>query len=238
LADLLDLIRRTPHLDWLLLTKRPEKWRHRIEAALATVSEKPDAFTCDSAANSEWWNLRCWLDGDPPLNVWIGATVEDRQRAEDRIPKLLAIPTKLRFLSCEPLLGSLDLTRVTFPTGVAENVLRHQTDGTIIVPIAGVHWIIAGGESGPNARPMHPDWPRCLRDQCATANIPFHFKQWGEWLPVSQWVDAVSDIDPDDWNHLPQFIFPESFGVISHRCGKHRAGRLLDGVLHDAVPSV
>lgn len=174
LADLLDLIRLTPNLDWLLLTKRPENWQSRITAAR-------NHFTPSNFETALWLNN--WLPPSPvgkdcretasgliekmvtpPHNVWIGTTVEDQTRAELRLPDLLVdIPARIRFLSCEPLLGPVNLSlradRMDMPKGI--------------------DWIIAGGESGPGCRPFDPDWARSLRDQCAAAGVAFFMKQMG-----------------------------------------------------------
>ncbi|MEA2993080.1 MAG: hypothetical protein QOD40_2000, partial [Alphaproteobacteria bacterium] len=123
-----DLIEQTPNLDWLLLTKRPQRIRL----------------------------MKRWAHW--PNNVWLGTTVEDQSSADVRIPELLENDATVRFLSCEPLVGPVDL----------EAALK-----------AGVNWVIAGGESGGQSRPAHPSWFRRLRDQCAEAGVPFLFKQWG-----------------------------------------------------------
>jgi protein gp37 len=160
LADLLDLIQRTPHLDWLLLTKRPENWyeRTRLVACLLSRTKAPRPNYALLSFLAEW------KLGSPPDNVWIGTTVEDQVRADERIPALLSIPARVRFLSCEPLLGPVYLHRA-----------RQAWTG-----LPGIDWVICGGESGPKARPMYPDWARSLRDQCAEAGVPFltaiHFK--------------------------------------------------------------
>jgi protein gp37 len=132
----------------------------------------------------------------PPSNVWLGVSVEDQECAEERIPLLLETPASIRFLSCEPLLGGLDLD------------------------LHGIHWVIVGGESGHNARPMHPDWARSLRDQCVTSKVAFFFKQWGELIPVSQLIE------PDKAMGKMQ---KEIEGEEMVRLGKKAAGRMLDG---------
>ena len=131
-------IKRTPHLEWQLLTKRPENVRGMVPAY--------------------------WLTGDWPPNVWLGVTVEDQLRAEERIPWLQCIPAPVRFLSCEPLLGYVELG-------------EELTEG--------VGWIIVGGESGPNHRPLDPDDARALRDEAERFGIPFLFKQHGGHRPTS-----------------------------------------------------
>ena len=108
----------------------------------------------------------------PLRNVWLGVSVEDQQRADLRIPALLDTPATVRWLSCEPLLG---------PVTLSEWLV---TDGHHKLPLPGLHWVVASGESGPGARLAHPDWFRALRDQCQNAEVPFFFKQWGDHLPV------------------------------------------------------
>ena len=134
-----ELIKATPHLDWQLLTKRPENVERMIPW-------------------TEW-----------PQNVWLGATVESQKYAEERLPHLLKHNATVRFLSCEPLLGEVDLSSwVDHPT-------LHPID-----------WVITGGESGGGSRPTHPQWVRNLRDCCVEHAVPFHFKQWGNWAPSSE----------------------------------------------------
>jgi len=170
-ADLFELIAATPNLDWLLLTKRIGN----VNGMLADIrhGNDPDLSV---------------LDMMPLPNVWIGATITSQAEAERDIPKLLAVPAAKRFLSMEPLLGPVDLTQLlhqpclhahlagTDPdTGTWE--CCKACDYTGISDDLGIDWVIVGGESGPNARPMHPDWARSLRDQCVAAGVPFLFKQ-------------------------------------------------------------
>lgn len=141
--------------------------------------------------------------------VWLGITVCNQAEADRDIPKLLQIPASKLWLSMEPLLDHVDLW------ALAANSL-HTLDGG-----PKIDWVVVGGESGSKARPMHPDWVRSLRDQCSEANVPFLFKQWGEWAP--NWYNDAdgNKIDGSEW---------------MDRMGKKTAGRLLDGVLHDAYP--
>ena len=182
-ARLFFLIKVTPHLDWLLLTKRPE---YAVE----------------------WWRRQtgqAW-----PANAWIGTSVEDQRAADARIPYLLGLPARVRFLSMEPLLGAVapDLT--------------------------GISWVIVGGESGRHARPMHPEWARSLRDQCTAAGVAFFFKQWGEFHPfphhglVGQALDMLLDAGPARG-------LPTGWPMMA-RIGKAAAGRLLDGREWSEVP--
>jgi len=191
-----EIIRQSPHHTYQILTKRPE----RILANLP----------------SDWGN------GYP--NVWIGVTVEDQAAADKRIPLLLQVPAAVRFLSCEPLLGSVDLGLIgTCPKDWG---LGYSPVGSHL------HWVIAGGESGPNARPMHPDWARTLRDQCQAAGVAFFFKQWGEWAPGG------------DFEFIPASVSHDFDGSVQGddaqvwRVGKKAAGRELDGRTWDEMPEV
>lgn len=209
-ADLFHLIASTPNLDWLVLTKRIGNAWPMMAATLV-----------DSSA---------FLD-----HLWLGATVVNQAEADRDVPKLLAIPARRRFLSCEPLLGLIRLDRI-HESGVGEggshwdswesclNGRRFDiwSDGEVD-GFPKIDWVIAGGESGHGARPMHPDWVRSLRDQCAAARVPFLFKQWGEFASVSEVAG--------DGAH---FKFPD--GATVRRVGKKKAGRTLDGSTHDEFP--
>jgi protein gp37 len=117
--------------------------------------------------------------GWPLPNVWLGVSAEDQATADERIPLLLETPAAVRFVSLEPLLGPIDLFHIEEPSGLTFNALSKKEG--ISFRGRGLDWAIVGGESGPHARPMHPEWARDIRDQCAAAATPFFFKQWGEW---------------------------------------------------------
>lgn len=174
------LIAETPSLDWLLLTKRPE----RIERSVPW--------------GDQW-----------PENVWLGVTAENQHWANKRIPLLLKFRSAVRFVSCEPLIGPVDLS--AWLKG------QHAID-----------WVIAGGESGHKARPMNPDWARSLRDQCRRASVAFHFKQWGHWRPEEESVGPASK--------QVHVIDSKGAPVVLVRLGKHAAGRDLDGRTWDEFP--
>jgi protein gp37 len=222
LADLLALIHATPNLDWLLLTKRPENWNARIH----------DAFR-DDRTGGDLDYLSLWLDGDPVQNVWFGVSVEDQTRADERIPLLLQIPAKIRFLSCEPLLGRVNYLQSCFDAG---NHLHPYGK-------SGIDWLICGGESGHGARPMHPDWTRLLRDECRADHIPFFFKQRGEWGIFKPF--AGGDLGGDMRRGIVQQVraIGEHDGhfrrgdIYMRRVGKKKAGRLLDGREYSEFPS-
>lgn len=195
--ELFGLIDQTPNLDWLLLTKRPE-------------------------------NIMRMLYGGRRENIWLLTSVSDQATADAMIPALFEARdySPVLGLSCEPLLGPIDLTPY--------------------LGRGGIDWVIAGGESGPNARPSSPVWYRHLCDQCEGAGVPFFFKQWGEW-------GSILGHDLDDWTRrtdatlgaitpagkfIPKGRALMGDGDIMARFGKKLAGRLLDGVEHNGIPSV
>lgn len=171
LGDLLTLIHKTPNLDWLLLTKRPENFRTRLLAARSTI--RPDPLDMTD-------RIDAWLeDTRIPLNVWLGVSVEDQTRADERIPILLSIPAKVRFLSCEPLLGPVDLKPFA-PFSVAHGLTLTDSGKYF----GGIQWAIIGGESGPNARPCNVEWIRSLVSQCRDAGVAPFVKQLGTSVVV------------------------------------------------------
>lgn len=160
--ELLELIRTTPSLDWLLLTKRPESIQALLREARRTFSTATPLHT---------W-LTSWLDhGQPPANVWLGTTVEDQERADERIPALLYAPAAVRFLSCEPLLERVDLSKWLNVWGVS--------DATGKTECSAIDWVIIGGESGHGARPFDTAWARDLVRQCRSAGVAPFVKQLG-----------------------------------------------------------
>lgn len=148
-----DLIGQTPWLDWQLLTKRPEQVTRMVPSD--------------------------WLLGPWPANVWIGTTVEDQEWANLRVPRLLAVPAPVRFLSCEPLLGP-----VSFRWAPWVHLSREHTTGHLD-GLKGIAWVICGGESGLGHRSLNLDHARSLRDQCAAVGVPFFFKQVGGRTPTA-----------------------------------------------------
>ena len=167
-----------------------------------------------------------------PDNVWLGATVVNQEEADRDIPKLLQIPAKVRFLSVEPMLGAIDLSWI--PVGPQP------------IPGEGVYfrnhycdWVIVGGESGPKARPMHPDWARSLRDQCEAAGVPFFFKQHGEYTAS---LPGHIHRQPDLWLCTDGRISDEveamkgGSWMSMHRLGTKATGRMLDGSEHSEFP--
>ena len=222
-ADLFRLIQDTPHLDWLLLTKRPENVNRMIEEAT----------------------------GFSESDIWIGTSIENQEQADKRIPELLHIPARVRFLSMEPLLGQVEFPTTSsfcFPDGFwrfdrfakhpfanlstnrsvslssrPRNTHRQRATDCSTSSLNEIDWVIVGGESGPNARPMHPDWARSIRDQCQAFDVPFLFKQWGEWMPDAKGI----------YRNVQSLFYGEE---VMHRVGKKTAGRLLDGVEWSQYP--
>lgn len=199
-ARLLSLIQDTPHLDWLLLTKRPQNFARSLRAALDTGKLR----ISETKRGPKHWNVVDWLhERNFPPNVWVGTSVEDQAAADERIPHLLKVPAAVRFLSCEPLIGPVDLLRTVGRGGLGNEIPLigcracggtgyHQVDPfTVCCPRCrrsvfadrgagvGVHWVIVGGESGGGARPFDPAWARAIRDQCRAAGVAVFVKQVG-----------------------------------------------------------
>jgi protein gp37 len=239
-ADLIDLIWNTPHLDWLLLTKRIGNAVPMITRALELAGR---------GVNTPW----------PWSNVWIGATIVNQEEADRDIPKLLMVPARVRFLSMEPLLGDVRIAKwLDYCERLDKSGISRRASGEHIVcdRHCGISWVIVGGESGHGARPMHPDWPRSLRDQCAAAGVPFLFKQWGEWtdedwgeraglrdtagvLPSGEFLLMSQGYVPpfDDGARLAAAGNVRLDGrMLMDRVGKRAAGRVLDGRTHDEFP--
>jgi len=223
-ADLFELIEKTPHLNWLLLTKR--------------------------IGNAAGMQPALWTRGyGIPPHVWLGATIANQEEADRDIPKLLATPAAVRFLSMEPLLGPVTLRREWLSPGPAVNLAQPWAPPDY--SLVRVHWVITGGESGPGARPSHPDWFRSLRDQCQAAGVPYLHKQNGEWLHALQFTDDLLAKTPAFSNKWPNALWDEDagcweFGLSDEDCngggvwmcrvGKKAAGRLLDGRTWDGFP--
>jgi protein gp37 len=198
---------------------------------------------------NDWWPLR---------NVWLGVSTERQHEADERIPLLLNTPASVRFISAEPLLASINLTRIcllpqkpgSIRAGIHLNSLagRYCESGVTYTgdwdvtgqapaagaPVRKLDWIIVGGESGHGARAMHSDWVRSLRDECIAAGVAFFFKQWGEWIPGAQ---ARHLDDAELVRHKATDLMSNSIGNYCFKVGKKRAGRLLDGKYHNEFPA-
>lgn len=217
----------TPHITYQILTKRPERMREYVNCAYASGS---DWCMGDAISNEQIQVFRAATGRYPPTdiaelfpyhwplsNVWLGVSVEDQKTADERIPHLLQVPAAVRFLSVEPLLGKIEFSNVSKRSDWKEQLGKKAFQG--------IHWVIVGGESGPNARPMHPDWVRSIRDLCVAADVPFFFKQHGEFV-----LDPLAN--PAD--KLTRVVDHQQFT----RIGKKKAGRLLDGREWNQFPEV
>lgn len=197
----------------------------------------------------------------PLPNVWLGVTAENQARANERIPILLQIPATKRFVSVEPMLGPVDLTKLTLgPNGHGLDFCLNSLTGWSTVYPKGtdrrkimrndeftcLDWVICGGETGPGARPMHPDWVRSLRDQCQAAGTSFFFKSWGDWQEGSALdtnakhmivLNSGETVEPGHELSISQrekwqYLRP----CMMSRVGKKNAGRLLDGQTWEQRP--
>lgn len=180
-ARIMETMALTPQHTYQVLTKRPAPLRSRVV---------------------RWYNESAGRFYDRPLkNVWLGVSVENQRWADIRIPQLLKMPAAVRFLSCEPLLGPINLSTVPIPLIGPRETALYQID-----------WVIVGGESGPGARPMHPEWALSLRDQCVGASVPFFFKQWGGRTPKA----GGRELDGREWNEMPLAIPLSGAGSLQY----------------------
>lgn len=249
-----------PQHTFIVLTKRSARMRAYLSAARAhpvALAALEQTLIEHLRNASSHVGQGCIVKGDiahlavwPLPNVWLGVSAERQQEADERIPDLLATLAAIRFASLEPLLGPIMLHNLDGPGGTVLDGLTGKVldEGGLVTRLHGLNWVIVGGESGPDARPMHPDWARALRDQCYAANVPFFFKQWGEWAP-----GECADFAPTQTERTASFFAGRwSFGSLTpkaseemhrydapdlYRIGKQRAGRTLDGVEHNAWPS-
>jgi len=226
-------------------TERPDKPWLNGRPRIIFVNDLSDGFCpdvdawgwllprIDAMAESPhtWLLLTKWPDrmreffaslGGAPGNFWLGTSVLS-QDDEWRIDELLRIQgAAVRFVSVEPMLGAIQFR----PMWIVDAEERREW-GDMVHPC--LDWVICGGESGPGARPMHPDWARSLRDQCQEAGVPYFFKNWGAWFPRSQWEDNPGLVLPDDCDCIDGPSLKIIDGDTIHRVGKKAAGRLLDG---------
>lgn len=191
-----------------------------------------------------------WGNGYP--NVWLLITVTDQREADRDIPKLVGIPMRVRGISAEPLLGLIDLTRIGADKPMYIDALRGVMRSTAPISIdpsppedtPRIDWVITGGESGPNARPSHPDLYRALRDQCAAAGVAYLHKQNGEFLPcaIDDRGDGLVYCTAEDGSEREILgkheIHTFRDGTTMARVGKRFAGRMLDRIIHDGYPGI
>lgn len=222
---------------YMILTKRPQRMQDYLETSgrLDNIASAA-GWLMEDGDNAHDWVLtgRKW----PMSNLALGVSVENRETADKRIPILLQTPAAYRFVSYEPALGPVRL----------DKQWRKMINGSPAYPctesyLFDLDLVIMGGESGPNARPMHPEWARSVREQCEAAGVPFHFKQWGEWHPEPLGFSEQRQAEP---KHLcwvtPDGRFSdigigrmEDDSLLMYRVGKKEAGRLLDGQEHNGT---
>jgi len=255
---------------WAVMTLAPQhvfqiltKRHARMRSLLSAPRFQDDVWRAATALMGEHGIDKGRHFAWPLPGVWLGVSVEDQQWADIRIPALLDTPAAVRWLSCEPLLGPVDLCmeRPGCPDG---GRCHHGCVGGYCFrvdcceplsgyregePLAGlwtevdkkrkasIDWVVVGGESGPGARPMHPTWARSLRDQCQAAGVPFHFKQWGEWAPSGIGFGWLPERQTYVGDIQPYGIHGTPFRQIMARVGKASAGRELDGRTWDEYPT-
>lgn len=218
---------RCPQHTFLVLTKRAERMAEYVTTRwqpcryatgwVTPRAEEPLAYGGNAQliiADDNW----------PVPNVWHGVTAENQEQADARIPHLLQVSGK-RFISIEPMLGPVDIDAAMRLSGSVCGWCGGYVDAAhdCYEPGFGIHAVLLGGESGKNARPMHPEWARAVRDQCSGVGVPFFFKQNGEFA-------SVSEVEGPGYHHVFEG------GATVRRCGKKRAGRTLDGRTHDELP--
>ena len=256
-----DLFHEAVPLEWI-----DRVWRVMVEAhrkhghIFQVLTKRPERMREALGPAGIGWYAGHGAVPSPEPGIWLGVSVEDQKRADERIPVLLDTPAAVRFISAEPLLGPLwldgfisdepevarlaavapgtpgcfnALTGEFWPAlGDFEAEFRGRLEG-----LPSIDWVICGGESGPGARPMHPDWARGIRDQCRDAEVPFFFKQWGSWreaLDIGTGLSSTARHRYFGGSSFPSQAGKE--GEIFVNIGKQRAGRLLDGVEHNALP--
>lgn len=246
----------TKHADRMRQVLGSAEFHDLFEQALALALDEADVIV---GRRKGMEDLRVWAGDALPLpNVWIGVSVENQDAADERIPQLLRTPAAVRWVSMEPLLGPVDLTRLhgagpLHASSAFVDCLRGGTWGAVPAtgersrithnPLDRIDWVVVGGESGPNARPMHPDWVRNIRCQCEKARIPFFFKQWGEWAPANE----TMCLPAKKWREFPEgeansrnvrFFGEDALQRVQlmGRVGKKTSGRVLDAQTWDQYP--
>lgn len=265
LEQVFDVMERARQHTFQLLTKRHARMRSFVNAREARKREyaaKFDDCPTEAMRNSPAAKAARERAANPPPNIWLGVSTESQPWADIRIPALLDTPAAVRFISAEPLLGPIDLTRIT-PARVGgplrTNALAPSLDrDTSSVLVPGLDWVIVGGESGPGARPMHPEWVYRLQEQCVQSNVAFLFKQWGEWSPLAPLDDqgrfdfrgghvlandgtlyAPGDLAWPDGPRRGEALRADHGRArltSVYRVGKKAAGRDLDGRTWDEYP--
>ncbi|TIR00865.1 DUF5131 family protein [Mesorhizobium sp.] len=240
ILDVFTVMAAADHHTYQVLTKRTERMREFVSRRDLLDDIYGNWYTFSGGARE----VQSW----PLHNVWLGTSTEDQKRADERLPELLATPAKVRFVSAEPLLGPLDISKYMRP--LCDRCPPWEVPCRIgCQHCTRLDWVIVGGESGPGARPMHADWARSLRDQCVNNRVPFFFKQWGSFNQVYD-----REVEDPDWRRCNvveratpngQWLnlaggqgFHGDRVVRVDRVAKKLAGRMLDGVEHSAMPEI
>jgi protein gp37 len=248
IAKVFQVMAQAQHHTFQVLTKRPQ----RMAAWVGNVMRHESGYVTH---NGEMYGAEYgrghWEPGRgivitsgawPLPNVWLGTSVENQRYADLRIPHLLRTHAAVRWLSCEPLLGSIDLDAWLPKVNACQADLHVDAVRAVVHAAARrmgptVDWIVVGGESGPGARPMHPDWARSLRDQSVAAGVPYHFKQHGEWVAPGLGSGVFYEELPSAARATYQLVpHPPNGPVAMLRVGKKTAGRVLDGRVWDEYP--
>lgn len=258
IAKVFAVMALTPQHFYQVLTKRHARMRSLLNRRDFAVAVRTEMYVMDrdtTLSVDEVW---------PLPNLWLGVSVENQHWADLRIPALLDTPAAVRWISAEPLLGPVDLKQAVRTMGSERGhglTASYVHAGDCCRKFHGIDWVVCGGESGPKARPMHPDWARGLRNQCAAASIPFLFKQWGTWgvdAPLDEQgrllntrrgmgvtvandgtVYQAGDLSYPDGPRYGEAVragHDRAHLVGMYRLGKKAAGRELDGRTHDEFP--
>lgn len=273
-----------------ILTKRPDRmhdyikafdWKRAIVSCIdehdgVSVIERNSQADLEGQLTDRMYGTKSKRNVWPLPNVWLGISAENQATFDDRVMHLLKTPAAIRWVSMEPLLGPIDMTSAYLNCQNLQDAMMDPETGayeccgncdhTGIGDKMGIDWVVAGGESGHGARPMHPAWVRSIRDQCAAAGVPFLLKQWGEWHTKaynlstgeavfrqfesyeqwvskgSSWVNGGICLDTNGVHlkiggDMARARDTGTFPVIiMHKVGKKVSGRLLDGVVHDGYP--
>lgn len=220
----------SPDHTFQVLTKRPQRMRKYLSSGHLPLWKRWGMAAVDMDVDAGLW-IPTFRGVDPlpwPLpNVCLGVSVEDQPTANERIPLLLQTPAAVRWVSAEPLLGPVDFKAIVTGCGSSAIGCSCSVDEGACSIHPTLDWIVGGGEFGPGARPMHPEWVRSIRDQCVEAGVAFNFKQWGEWAPncLCESKQPCRTIER-----------PEGVPGVMFRCGKKAAGRTLDGKIWDEYP--
>jgi protein gp37 len=213
IAEIFGIMARCPQHTFQVLTKRPERM-HQLLNSFGFEVWVRDCIKYEPQAEIMQW---------PLPNVWLGVSAEDQQTANERIPLLLDTRAAVRWVSAEPLLGEIDLNRIILKESIGKppisiSALRGWYGGWLDAEgnPAKLDWVVVGGESGKGARLIDSDWVRLMRDQCASVETPFFFKQWGQFAPLKASKTEL------EW--------------MQHFESKKAAGRELDGITHDEFP--